>query len=43
MSTLYLRMLKFVIIILMTIICWRWLCEIETYNKFEFILLTYRI
>jgi len=24
MSTLYLRMSKFVIIVLMTIICWRW-------------------
>jgi len=30
MSTLYLRMLKFVIMIIMIIYCWRWLCEVET-------------
>jgi len=30
-------MLKFVIMIIMIIYCWRWLCKVETY-KLEFIL-----
>jgi len=34
MSTLYLRILKFVIMVIMIIYCWKWLCEVKTY-KFE--------
>jgi len=32
MSTFYLRMLKFVIMVIMIIYCWKWLCEVKTYK-----------